>query len=134
MHGDYKIENLMFDPGSLQVSGVIDWDLSRKTGLPLLDLLYLIAYNRVIREGREIEEIFLDCILPGKLSEFERAAHDEYIGKTGMDAGVADILTAMFWIYHVAFRIEVDSGAGSSMENMFLALNAVERLLEAKYG
>jgi aminoglycoside phosphotransferase (APT) family kinase protein/SAM-dependent methyltransferase len=134
MHGDYKIENLMFDPKRLQVSGIIDWDLSQKVGLPLLDLLYLIAYNRVIREGREMEEIFLDNILPGKLSSFERAARDEYIGKTGMDAGFTDILTVMFWIYHVAFRIEVASGAVSSMENMFRTLSSVEQLLEAKHG
>ncbi|BAV34018.1 hypothetical protein SCL_1715 [Sulfuricaulis limicola] len=134
MHGDYKIENLLFDPKSLQVTGVIDWDLSRKTGLPLLDLLYLIAYNRVIREAGEIEIIFLDCILPGKLSEFERAARDEYIRKTGMDAGFADILTVMFWIYHVAFRIEVASGEGGQKQNMFRVLNAVGKSLEARHG
>lgn len=134
MHGDYKIENLMFEPKSLQVSGIIDWDLSQKVGLPLLDLLYLIAYNRVIREGREIEEIFLDNIMPGNLSAFEQAARDEYIGKTGMDAVFADTLTAMFWIYHVAFRIEIDSGAIGSMEKMFRTLKSVEQLLEAKHG
>lgn len=134
MHGDYKIENLLFDPKTLQVTGIIDWDLSRKTGLPLLDLLYLIAYNRVIREAGEIETIFLDCILPGKFSEFERAARDEYIGKTGMDAGFADILTVMFWIHHVAYRIEVASGEGRQKKNMFRVLDSVGKLLEAKHG
>lgn len=134
MHGDYKIENLLFDPKSLQVSGIIDWDLSQQAGLPLLDLLYLIAYNRVIREGREAGDIILDTILSGKLSAFEQAARDEYIGKTGMDAALADVLTAMFWIHHVAFRIEVDPGAVRSMENMFRTLKSVEQLLEAKHG
>jgi SAM-dependent methyltransferase len=134
MHGDFKIENLMIDPKDLRISGIIDWDLSQREGLPFLDFLYLIAYNRVIREGKEIEEIFLDYIIPHKLSKFERAARDEYLSAVGVDGEFVEILMAMFWIYHVAFRIEITSRAGKPIEKMLRVLSTVEKTIEAKYG
>lgn len=39
IHGDYRIDNLMFDPDAPKVIGVIDWELST-LGHPLSDLAY----------------------------------------------------------------------------------------------
>ena len=107
-HGDYKIENVLIDRRTRAVQGVIDWDLSQPEGLPLLDLLYLIAYNRVIREGRVIAELFLDCLLPTRLSTFEEAMYQTYIRDIGIDDTIIEALHIMFWIHHVAYRV-VDS-------------------------
>lgn len=134
MHGDFKIENLIFDPDSLQISGIIDWDLSRKDGYPLIDLMYLIAYNRVIREGREVEEILLDCMVPQEFSDFEREIWDEYMCALGIGEDLVGILIMVFCMHHLAYRRDVAACTGKTIENMLLVLAAVEEMTESKYG
>jgi aminoglycoside phosphotransferase (APT) family kinase protein len=43
VHGDYHLANLLIDPGTASVVGVLDWELST-TGDPLADLGGLLAY------------------------------------------------------------------------------------------
>jgi aminoglycoside phosphotransferase (APT) family kinase protein len=133
MHGDYKIENLIFDPDSLQVTGIIDWDLSQAKGYPLLDLLYLITYNRVITEHREIEEVILNCIVPQRFSEFEREISDSYVRELGLDADAMEVLIMLFCIHHIAYRREISGCDAKTVENLRIMLGAVEGLLENKY-
>ncbi|MBP7335284.1 phosphotransferase family protein [Niveispirillum sp.] len=50
IHGDYRIDNLIFDPAGGQVVAVLDWELST-TGDPLADFSYL-ALNWILpRDG-----------------------------------------------------------------------------------
>ncbi len=43
-HGDFKRTNLLVNETE-EVVGVIDWDLSRKAGFPLMDLLWYLSYE-----------------------------------------------------------------------------------------
>ncbi len=43
VHGDFRLENCMFDPATLQVVAVFDWEMST-IGDPLADLGYALAY------------------------------------------------------------------------------------------
>ena len=44
-HGDFKMDNVIFDPNSLKILAVLDWELS-SIGRPMSDLAYsLIFYN-----------------------------------------------------------------------------------------
>ncbi|MEO7251332.1 MAG: phosphotransferase family protein [Arenimonas sp.] len=47
-HGDYRIDNLMFDPVQARISAVVDWELST-LGHPLADLGYLCMALRLPR-------------------------------------------------------------------------------------
>jgi aminoglycoside phosphotransferase (APT) family kinase protein/SAM-dependent methyltransferase len=107
-HGDYKIENVLFDPSTHDVRGIIDWDLSESPGLPLLDLLYLLSYNRHIRERRPLDLIFVDTILPGRHGRLEQELVDGYVRALGVPDDLIDSLSVMFWIHHLAYRIHVD--------------------------
>ncbi|MGD9991185.1 phosphotransferase family protein [Pseudonocardia sp.] len=42
VHGDFHIDNLVFDPARLQVAAIVDWELAT-IGDPLLDLAHLLA-------------------------------------------------------------------------------------------
>jgi aminoglycoside phosphotransferase (APT) family kinase protein len=43
VHGDYRLDNLVFDPGSKDIRAVLDWEMST-LGDPLMDLAVLLVY------------------------------------------------------------------------------------------
>ncbi|WNM57924.1 aminoglycoside phosphotransferase family protein [Candidatus Nitrospira allomarina] len=46
-HGDFKRTNLLVNETG-KVIGLIDWDLSRKMGFPLMDLLWFLGYEKYL--------------------------------------------------------------------------------------
>ncbi|MGB5053469.1 MAG: phosphotransferase [Nitrospirales bacterium] len=48
-HGDFKRTNLLVNETG-KVVGLIDWDLSRKNGFPLMDLLWFLSYEMYLNE------------------------------------------------------------------------------------
>lgn len=134
MHGDFKIENLLFDPDDFQVTGVIDWDLARRNGFPLGDVLYLIAYNRVIREGGEVEEFILDSLVPRSLSADEATLLREYMTALDLNDDLFDLLMVMFCIHHLAFRRDAQRCSAATVAKMRSVLSAAERMMACKYG
>ena len=65
LHGDFKIENLLFDMRDLKVTGVIDWELASPVGLMMVDLLYLLAYGRVTAGAvADVLEVVVEQIRP----------------------------------------------------------------------
>ncbi len=51
VHGDYRIDNLIYAPDRPQVAAVLDWELST-LGDPMADLSYLLMHWFVPSEGR----------------------------------------------------------------------------------
>ena len=49
VHGDYRIDNLMFEPDSLRIKAVFDWELST-LGHPLADLAYQVMQRSMGRD------------------------------------------------------------------------------------
>jgi aminoglycoside phosphotransferase (APT) family kinase protein len=43
VHGDYRLDNLVLDPGSRRVRAVLDWEMST-LGDPMTDLALLLVY------------------------------------------------------------------------------------------
>ncbi|VAW58911.1 hypothetical protein MNBD_GAMMA11-190 [hydrothermal vent metagenome] len=103
-HGDYKIENLIFNTADYSVNGIIDWDLSEKHHLPGMDLFYLIIYSRRIKNGtsfiKECEEIFLK----GGFHSDEQCMLDEYCKYFNISDDMLVIITVLFIIHHFSSR------------------------------
>ena len=102
-HGDYKIENLIFDDTTQELLGVIDWELSDEHGLPMLDLLYLLIYNRTLRESVDLLSALGSLVLRGP-RENERSVFARYTSQVPVSTSVQKILQAMFFVHHFGVR------------------------------
>jgi aminoglycoside phosphotransferase (APT) family kinase protein len=107
MHGDFKIENVMYDPGSGALTGVIDWELSMPAGLPLLDLLYLCTFNRMIR-GQSRLDAFRALSLGEGLEEEEREMISDYLNRLGIHDAQRLPLGIAFVCHDIGCRIQWD--------------------------
>ena len=56
-HGDFKLQNCLFDPGDMRLTGVIDWGASQAIELPLYDLAFLYVDYLALRYGRHVAAV-----------------------------------------------------------------------------
>ena len=103
-HGDYKLENVILNPRTKTVVGVIDWELSSKQGLPFIDLLYLIAYNRSIRQSMRISEVYRTAILSWNFTPEENRLLNEYQKYVGISAADPLLWATLYLVHDVGVR------------------------------
>lgn len=129
MHGDYKLENIVFAPDHSGLRGVIDWELSWREGLPLLDLLYLLLYNRVIQRGSgDVAEVVARVIEEG-WTDAEQAVLAEYSEHFPGVAEMAPALLAMFFVHHVGVRIRYDLSRDITADYLRVIIRGLRFLL-----
>jgi hypothetical protein len=104
LHGDYKIENILFDAKTHDIKGVIDWDLSRENGLPLIDILYLLFYKESLLTGKSVLKIFEDRFMHIKFRHDEQKILKRYLNQTGISEAFIIPLLVMFFINHISQR------------------------------
>lgn len=49
VHGDYTLENILFDPQTGFIIGIVDWELAAPNDLPQLDLVMLLLSTRMLQ-------------------------------------------------------------------------------------
>lgn len=130
-HGDFKLENVILDPVSLSVVGAIDWELSQERGLPLLDLLYLIAYNRQVNEGRHLVEVFHSVILPWRFSSEEQRLLNGYVGALGLVMKQPAVWAAFYMLHDLGVRHHYDLTRPDQRELLERQLQATATALTA---
>lgn len=131
MHGDFKVENLLFDMQTLRVSGVIDWELASPVGLLAVDLLYLLAYNRVTcGENVDVIDVIEHVLLPGRWTAPERGFLDRYVRAFAIPEPYMTVASAVFVIHHIGVRFTFASPAGPR-QRLPTILETLVRGLEA---
>ncbi|TXH57832.1 phosphotransferase family protein [Piscinibacter sp.] len=105
MHGDYKIENVMYDARTYRLTGVIDWEHAMIPGLPLLDALYLLVFNRHVR-GVPLLDAVRDVIVDG-MTALEKSRIDRYCSQLAIPSAARPALEALFFVHHVGHRIHM---------------------------
>ncbi len=103
-HGDFKVENVTYDPASHRVAGVLDWEHASPRGLSYIDLLYLLLYNRVIRQA-DWMEAFHALVIERRLTPEEAQLEQRFLSGTGTAADLVPALAAMFLVHHVGVRL-----------------------------
>jgi hypothetical protein len=105
-HGDYKVENVLFDTATWDIKGVIDWDLSKKDGLPLLDILYLLLYKDNLETREGMAEIFKFRFLKLAFLTQEKNIISHYLNTLNLSEDLIKPLLAIFWLHHIAERYQ----------------------------
>ena len=105
MHGDFKIENMIFSTDMKKINGVFDWDLSRAHGLPVVDLYYFIVYSAFIRNPSiTISELFCKKFIGGSLDDHEQQWLDSYNRAMDIDPDQQIFFMVLAWLTHIVHR------------------------------
>ena len=105
VHGDFWPANVMFDPETLAVTGVIDWDWAGPSEPPAHDLLYLLIHARMLAGRREFGDV-VSALLDGAPWTAPEQAILEAGGVLAPgQARVEREVLLLVWLRHVAFNL-----------------------------
>jgi ubiquinone/menaquinone biosynthesis C-methylase UbiE len=100
-HGDFSLKNVTVSQSPLRMTGLIDWDLSRKVSLPLLDLLHLIARERMADERLTLHGALRKYLFPLALGRSTNQLLSNYVDALALDHSVIPALCMMYWISRI---------------------------------
>lgn len=109
IHGDVNMGNLFFDPDTLRLTGVIDWEASVPDSLPFDLLHYLLS------EQQELQKRTWGDLLAGEFSartfdDDARGLLASHLADVGLAEDLVPTLRVAYWIRGVAVRIERSGG------------------------
>jgi Ser/Thr protein kinase RdoA (MazF antagonist) len=130
MHGDFKIENIVIDERTHRLLGVIDWEHSEPEGLPLLDLWYLILYNRQIERGVDFLAVMQDFLPPRQFTSEEASICSEYVRTLEIPSRLVPALAGAMILHHVTRRVKYDSNDTGVMDSLRALLNKAMAWIE----
>jgi ubiquinone/menaquinone biosynthesis C-methylase UbiE len=118
-HGDCSLKNMLGNEKTLMISGMIDWDLNRQNGLPLIDVLHLIARDKMVTENLTLHGVLSRYLIPFNLSGFQRELTEGYLETLGIDRSLITPLCIMYWIS----RIHGHLGTHKDMDHAWVNKN-----------
>ena len=96
VHGDYRLDNVIFHPTEPKILAVLDWELST-LGHPLADFAYhCMAWRRQNKQSRGLADI--DIASLGIPSEAEYV--QQYCQRTGREP-----IASQDWQYYMVFNM-----------------------------
>jgi len=124
MHGDYKIENVAVDRATRRPLGIIDWELGDPAGLPLIDLEYLLVYNRMLRDGLAFGPACLQHFAGNASDARSARLRDRYVKELGLDAELLAPLRALLVVHAVGARLVYDLSQPPERDELMRLLDA----------
>jgi aminoglycoside phosphotransferase (APT) family kinase protein len=130
-HGDYDFANLLYGVAD-QVTGILDFEVFEPRGLPLIDLIVLLARRPLRRRGGfAFGTLFVRSILERRLPRLEAEILAREVQTLGIDERLYRALALCCWLDHL--RLRRDSWLVRSPswleENLHDVIDAVGRML-----
>lgn len=100
-HGDYCFANLLFESGSPQLAGLIDWERSRPRACAGFDALYLVAFS--FSAWRGCAPMQMLCMLWDDLCEPVLERLLAHVGRaTGLSIEDLRHVALLIWLLHLS--------------------------------
>ena len=129
-HGDYDFANLLYGPDD-RVTGILDFEVFDPHGLPLLDLLVLVARRPIREQGFAFGTLFVQAILEGNLPPLERQLVDRERQTLGIGDRLYRALALCCWLNHLQLRRDSWLVRSPSWldDNLHTVIESVRRIL-----
>lgn len=124
VHGDWRLDNMIFAPGVPQIAGVLDWELST-LGHPMADLAYQCMQWRLPNQGDMRGLGGVDRAALGLPSEADYVA--AYVRRRGL-SGIDD------WPFYLVFAFFRLAAILAGVASRAAAGNASNPDMARKYG
>ena len=102
-HGDYDFANLLYGKDDA-VSGVLDFEVFDAQGLPLMDLIVLLARRDIRRQGMAFGTLVARMIKGLALPPLEAGLLETEMRATGADARQYRAMALCCWLNHLRLR------------------------------
>ena len=121
-HGDYSVDNVLVNPDTAEITGLIDWEYGRKDGLPLVDV-YLFLSSRYERV-RDISPslAYTETAVMGNFNQTEQHWLDHYCKILDLDQARLSrplALAGLFQFLSSRLRINQDYALSALYEKLF---------------
>ncbi len=128
VHGDFAPGNILVTPDGKQVTGFVDWELTQKESLPLLDLSMLLITTQMIIQQKEIGAVVQTMLRDENWSQNELGFWDWTRQQLGCDGPERKSVVLLCWLHHVANNI---SKSTRYRNHRLWVFNNIETVLRA---
>lgn len=106
-HGDFWPGNLLVQPASGVLGGVVDWDRASADQIPLHDLLHLLAYTRKLQRRSELGDEIVSYLLPAAFDKYARSLVKEAIEQLKLPTSgeFFQAITLLYWLRFAATNL-----------------------------
>jgi hypothetical protein len=102
-HGDYDFANLLYGAGD-RITGILDFEIFDPHGLPLIDLLLLLARRPIRTGGLAFGTLFVRSILQRELPPLEAKLLAAEMDTLGIDDRLYRAIALCCWLNHLRLR------------------------------
>ena len=109
IHGDYSPGNVILDPATGAVCGIVDWELAASTGPPEVDLVQLVLSSRALQRRREFGEIVTGAVAGNWTAEEKATLSSAWDALNGRDEPMRE-LVLLAWLRHTSSILTKSAG------------------------
>jgi Phosphotransferase enzyme family len=106
-HGDYWLGNLLFDPKTGRLQGVIDWDRALPSSLPLIDLFNVLLSARAEMASTSVIHQLIQGMRMTALDPADKRVIAQYAKRLGFELSPSQLRAFLLidWLTRVSTRV-----------------------------
>ena len=109
VHGDFWLGNMLVADDGADATGIVDWDFAGPHELPVLDVLHLLIYTRVLVQRKELGRVVGDLLEGDSWSPHELSLLRSCDPLFERDTGYARATLLLYWLRHLASNLAQSS-------------------------